>query len=438
MRRRTIAAGGILCLASCVATGESRPVGAKDWMEPAPESSPLPQFPGVRDRSAFRGEESLRPPRAPAEGPVPQEPETRPSRPLPPSRVGERVLERADGRHTKFYPVRAEGGESLAGLIRRYCDLVDPEAVEVLPKADRENTRNLREADWEKAKEKLVDISDWVVVTGFPDEIERVDRFVNLFYASIPQIEIEARVAEITSSDLLDIGSILSIVRQDTANPILFDDFSTNFPNQATSTAGAGASGGLLNLSTIQSESDIAAVLQFLQARQNVDIVSNPRIAVRNGGRAEIVTATEIPYQELTQITPAGSFQATLKYRPVGVKLYVVPYLAGSDTVFLDVEVEVSALTGFTSDPVQNPVFATRTARTDVHVKEGSTFVIGGLLASTVTENDQKIPILGDIPLLGALFRSTFEKKDYTEVLFFITPRALAPVSPVSDLAFPG
>ncbi|HKB15362.1 MAG TPA: hypothetical protein VKF62_04820, partial [Planctomycetota bacterium] len=310
---------------------------------PARRPAPAPHEPGER-LPRFETTVRVEEPEGPRI-PLPREegsPETRPtsgpSHTLPPRRAGERVIERWDGRLSKFYSVRADQGVRFGGYIAKYCGLPEG-AVDVLPKADLADFRNLKELDPAKVKGQTIEISDWIVVTGTPEEIDRVDRFYGLYYASVPQIEIEARVAEIGSTNGVDLGALFTLDRVPGAHPVLVDQFDTNFPNQASTTTGVL---GALKLFTVQDATTYAATLHFLETTQGVDFISNPRIAVRNGARAEIVTGTEIPYLE-SQTIQGSTIISAIKYKTVGVKLYVVPYLTGADVVTLEVELEVSA-----------------------------------------------------------------------------------------------
>jgi general secretion pathway protein D len=102
----------------------------------------------------------------------------------------------------------------------------------------------------------------------------------------------------------------------------------------------------------------------------------------------------------------------------------IIPVIAGTDSVILQIYADVSAITGFAqTQPVNTPITSTRTAVTTVHLKNEHTLVIGGLTSQTKFESETKVPILGDIPLLGFLFRSTSTTHNKTTVDFFITPR---------------
>lgn len=381
--------------------------GAVPVVAPGSVSSVAPDAPGAPLDAGPRANEV----------PAPLSPDVLPNAQ---SRLGPQVILRTDGRITKFFPVRADRGKFLQDLAVRFVG-ISASQIEVVPGADTQETRvNPYQQPAPPAK---VPISDWLAVTGTVEEIERVDRFLNLYFSSVPQIEIEARIAEVTTSDLLDIG-----VRPTNPQVPMFDvtgnhfvqGLNSNFPNGSSSIE------GLLSLQAVQSPIQFQATLEFLATKRNIDIISTPRIAVRNGGRAEIVNGNDIPYAEITTIV-GGVPSSTIRYKQTGVKLFVTPYLAGTDTVLLSLEMELSIPTSVTETTfvTQSPIIATRSAKTDVNLRDGNTFVVGGLISTNNLEQVNKIPILGDIPIIGLLFRSTQTQKQYTEVLFFITPRVI-------------
>jgi pilus assembly protein CpaC len=119
------------------------------------------------------------------------------------------------------------------------------------------------------------------------------------------------------------------------------------------------------------------------------------------------------------------------EYMDTGVTLNVSPWIVSKDTIRLEIRPEVSAVTGFA--PVQtsaglvgNPIISTRNATTTVNVRDGEIFVLGGLLVNNDVESVRKIPLLGDLPLIGAFFRFTRKQKVRSELLFLIQPRILA------------
>jgi general secretion pathway protein D len=183
-------------------------------------------------------------------------------------------------------------------------------------------------------------------------------------------------------------------------------------------------------------------VLEALEANNLADITSSPKLVVRNGGVAAISTLTQVPFPK-AKINQLGAEVATdIEFKPVGVKMNIIPVIAGTDSVILQVYADVSAITSFApTSPVSTPITSNRTAITTVYLKHGHTLVIGGLKSKTLFESETKVPILGDIPLLGFLFRSTSTTRNETTVEFHITPRIVehrgAPTGgPGSTLSF--
>jgi general secretion pathway protein D len=157
---------------------------------------------------------------------------------------------------------------------------------------------------------------------------------------------------------------------------------------------------------------------------------------VREGGRAEIVNITSIPFFEVGAINASGNFTTNLRFQDVGVQMYVIPRVVGTDTVILNIDIEASQQTGtavtFTqglgpnAQSISVPEISSRNAKTVVRLEPGQAVILGGLISERTVERESKIPIVGDIPVLGYLFKNTFRTKEQTNVLFFIRPRILA------------
>jgi general secretion pathway protein D len=276
-----------------------------------------------------------------------------------------------------------------------------------------------------------VNVADWLVITAGFDKLREVQDFIEIFGAGVPQIEIEAKIVEVTTNDTLDLG----VKPIDATTPIFgFPDhtfvqsLTYSVPNQASSTA----ANALLTLGGVQDGLAFNATLQALATLENVSIISRPKIAVREGGRAEIVNTLKLPNYNVNQINAAGQAQAALTYEEVGIKLYVVPRVVGTQTVALNIDIEASAQSGtsisFTlqnNQVISNPIISRRAAKTVVYLEPGQAVILGGLISERVVDNENKVPLLGDIPILGYLFKSTYKRKEQTNVLFFIRPRIL-------------
>ena len=186
------------------------------------------------------------------------------------------------------------------------------------------------------------------------------------------------------------------------------------------------------------------ALLEMISTDESASIISQPKVAVREGARAELVEVTQVPVMKLNAISADGQFTWNVTFRDVGVQLYVVPHVVGNDTIILNVDTEVSQITGtaatfILTDPsgststVGVPEVATRRATTTVRLDAGQGLVIGGLISERILQREKKVPLLGDIPLLGNIFKSQYQVLERTDVLFFIYPRILQGIDLSSD-----
>ena len=267
------------------------------------------------------------------------------------------------------------------------------------------------------------------LVTAQPAGLAAFEAALDLFYASIPQVEISVLVIEYNTGDALSFG----VAQLDEATPIfnnltssqLVRSYSSAFPaSQPIVGTSAVADIGRFALGGIHDAWELNALVEALEANNLADITSSPKMVVRNGGVAAISTLTQVPYPK-AKFSQLGSEVATdITFMPVGVRMNIIPVIAGTDSVILQVFADVSAITSFAdTEPIVTPVTSQRSAVTTVYLKDGHTLVIGGLKSKTLFENETKVPILGDIPVLGFLFRSTSTVRNDTTVEFHITPR---------------
>ncbi|MEM7201288.1 MAG: type II and III secretion system protein [Planctomycetota bacterium] len=272
-----------------------------------------------------------------------------------------------------------------------------------------------------------------LLVSAQPDALATFEGALDLFFASIPQIEIEVKVIEYSTSDTLAFGiepvqsSMMTTIPTLTngGNNQLVQEIVTQFPLSAPLVGTANlADRGIVMLGGIHDAWQLSAQLQALEARGVADIISSPRLVVRNGGVASITTKTDFPYPEASISSSGQNITANIRFRPVGIALNIRPVIAGTDTVILQVLANLSVVTSFANtDPVQTPVVSNREVHTSVHVPAGKTTVIGGLVSSDTFEQTSQVPLLGDVPILGLLFRSTSTTENRTTLEFHITPR---------------
>ncbi|QOV88111.1 secretin N-terminal domain-containing protein [Humisphaera borealis] len=231
-----------------------------------------------------------------------------------------------------------------------------------------------------------------------------------------PQVLIKVLVAEVTHDNGTDVGVDFSILNQ-RANgngQIGSTNFGLTGPNAAT--------GGLV----VQLlESNVNATLRALATAGKLEVLSRPYILASDNQLASITVGNEVPFITNTRITDQGQQINTIEYQDVGIILNVTPHISPDGLVIMDVIPEISQLTNSTvpiSPGVTAPVIAKRSASSRVGIRTGNTIVIGGLMEDRKTESVSKVPLLGDIPLLGQIFSRVQINKTKTELLIFLTP----------------
>lgn len=291
-------------------------------------------------------------------------------------------------------------------------------------------------AKWDGKPGAWVPIEDLVLITGSEVEIEEVLGALDLWYNASPQIEIQATVFDVTNSDLFERG----IVQAD-GQPILekvdsstfFKALGGSFPAPSNPGFGAGKGaaglGGVFRVGFLDSNFQMDAYLQFLKQEGVVDIVASPRVVTRNGVPALIISAETIPFLAPGGVNLGGATNYTVAYKDVGVTLNVIPFLIGSDTLHLVINAEISRLgrdvvigLDVNSNAITVPSTSRRTATTEVIVRSGTRVVIGGMKLRERRQQTSKIPILGDIPLLGWLFSNESKDTQETTIYFVIEP----------------
>ncbi|MFZ1955633.1 MAG: type II secretion system secretin GspD [Desulfobacterales bacterium] len=175
---------------------------------------------------------------------------------------------------------------------------------------------------------------------------------------------------------------------------------------------------------------NLTALIQAVKEERDVTVLSTPQILVTDQEEAKINVGKNIPFQTRT----SSSFDQTFnsyEYRDVGTILKVTPQISDNETVRLNIGLEVSLLESTTDF---KPTTLKRTIDTSVLVKDSETVVIGGLIENSPARSENKVPLLGDIPLLGRLFKYETQSRQKTNLLVFLTPRVLKKSSDASHL----
>ena len=178
---------------------------------------------------------------------------------------------------------------------------------------------------------------------------------------------------------------------------------------------------------------DFSALLQAVNSTAESNVLATPSLMTLDNHEASFIVGDEVP--TITGSTSGSNNDnpyQTVERREVGIKLKVTPQINEGDAVRLDIEQEVSQINGQTSVDV---TFATRQVQTSVMVGSGDTIVIGGLLNEDVQESESKVPLLGDIPLIGRLFRSTSSSVSKRNLMVFIRPTIVRDDSTINEIS---
>lgn len=232
-----------------------------------------------------------------------------------------------------------------------------------------------------------------------------------------PQVLLEVLFVEVTDRDSLDFG-IQGEYRYVHQGSGISEGMGTAF-NMANMTQG-----GFYRAISDNWEVTLKAIAE----RGKLRVLSRPSILARNNQEAVIMVGQEVPFVTNTRITDQGGVINTIQYGEIGIILRVTPYITQEGLVEMIVRPEISTLTDQTvpiSENLESPIIAKRMAETVVVTPDGRTVVIGGLIDNTKTELVRKVPVLGDIPLLGHAFRRTIRDNTRTELLIFLTPYIL-------------
>jgi pilus assembly protein CpaC len=195
----------------------------------------------------------------------------------------------------------------------------------------------------------------------------------------------------------------------------------------------------LLNLFIYRPDLNIGATIKALRENDLLQVLAEPNLIAMDGKEASFLAGGSFPFPVLTTTSTGGATApvVTVQFRPFGVQLAFTPTITQTGAIDLKVAPEVSSLDFANAVTLQGfliPALSQRKADTEVTLKDGESFVIAGLLDNRVTETAVKIPWLGDVPIIGQLFKSRQTKKSSSELLVVVTPHITQPI-PAGDKA---
>jgi type IV pilus assembly protein PilQ len=243
-----------------------------------------------------------------------------------------------------------------------------------------------------------------------------------------------------TSNDSTDFSSSSSGAGSPPSNSTSVNNNTANFSNSQTLADTTLTSAiNLLNNATqgridtaVFSADAFGLVLSALDSLSGSELVSNPTVVTLNNTPAQINIGEEFPIPAYNYNDERGSFEVSgFDFRPIGIILRVTPHVNAAGFITLNINPEVSSRTGTVNfggaGAAEIPIIATRRTQSTITIKDGFTLAIGGLVEKTVNNSSTKVPLLGDIPVIGKLFRSRNDTEDRRNLIIFITAKTLNP-----------
>lgn len=272
-----------------------------------------------------------------------------------------------------------------------------------------------------------------LIINDTQSVIDKIRDLVTKTDIPVKQVLIEARIVEANDNWSKSLGVKLSVARAGSGFSLggSVADAITSHNIGTGSTTGTiplnsgvnlGLSGTYNSIGAVFSAGSRAAIGLELDAMETGDkgkILANPRIMTADRVEASIEQGTEIPYQEAS-----SSGATSVSFKKANLSLKVTPQITPDNRVLMEIQINKDTVSS-TLIVNSTPAIDTKVVKTQVMVENGGTVVIGGIYQQTLDNTTNKVPLLGDIPFLGALFRNKVEKNNRTELLVFITPRVV-------------
>ncbi|RQO69288.1 type IV pilus secretin PilQ [Aquitalea sp. FJL05] len=272
-----------------------------------------------------------------------------------------------------------------------------------------------------------------LIINDTQSVIDKIRDLVTKTDIPVKQVLIEARIVEATDDWSKSLGVKLSVARAGSGFSLggTVADAITSHNIGTGSTTGTiplnsgvnlGLSGTYNSIGAVFGAGSRAAIGLELDAMETGDkgkVLANPRIMTADRVEASIEQGTEIPYQEAS-----SSGATSVSFKKANLSLKVTPQITPDNRVLMEIQINKDTVSS-TLIVNSTPAIDTKVVKTQVMVENGGTVVIGGIYQQTLDNTTNKVPLLGDIPFLGALFRSRVEKNNRTELLVFITPRVV-------------
>jgi pilus assembly protein CpaC len=271
---------------------------------------------------------------------------------------------------------------------------------------------------------------------------------VNLLYVDVPpqepQILLRVKFASVDRNISTQLGmNILSTGTGKTVGSVTTQQFSPpGFSPLQSGTSATATLADALNFFLFRTDLNLGATIEALELKGLLQVLSEPNVLAENGKQASFLAGGEFPFPSVSAVS-GGVPVVSIQFREFGIRLLFTPTITARGSIHLRVAPEVSALdftNGLSISGFNVPALTTRKLDTQVELSEGQSFAIGGLLDNRTTDTLEKIPFIGDIPILGKFFQSKNTTKQNTELIVIVTPELVRPIpvgQPLPGLTFP-
>lgn len=257
---------------------------------------------------------------------------------------------------------------------------------------------------------------------GTPNEWQRILPLIQELDTAPDQVLVEVVVAEVTLADKFSFGMewALNEISAAGAKGTLGSNFGTGIP-------GTGLDSGGLLWSSISGSGNTRLALNAFASNSQVNILQTPRILVRSGESASVVVGTEVPIISRQStgsetVNGSSSINQEIQMRSTGISLRVLPRVFSDGRIDLEITQEVSQAQPNETSKIDSPMIMTRSVDTRLSLQDGSSVLLGGLISNSQSKGDSRMPWLGDIPLLGRLFRVDNTSAERTELMVMVVP----------------
>jgi pilus assembly protein CpaC len=343
------------------------------------------------------------------------------------------VIGKSAGTTTLIYWSREEVPTTVEVVVGINLDLVREDLAKIAPGETFEVTA---------AGEKLVltgTVGDNVVQTRLVEGAQAYAKgVVNLLKVKkLEQILLQIRVSEVDRSLTKELGFNFlfegNTYRGSVSSPNNFNPMFGDFRNPDIRELGPNTSfSDMMNVFIAKPGffPDFAAFLRLLSDKGGIKVLAEPNLVVANGAEGKFLAGGEFPVVIATGSTGTSSFSVV--YKEFGVRLVFQPKISSNGEIYLHVSQEVSEL-DFANAVILSgfriPALKTRKAEAGLQLADGQTFVLAGLIDNKISKQVSKFPLLGDIPILGALFRNTRYQNNETELMVMVTPKIVRPLN---------